>query len=351
MKMTIKSIFKLMGVAFISVAMLSCSKNESEPAQTKAIGFNTYTGRAISKAGNSLINKGTTTLAEGAKFVVYAYNTKNAAWAGTVSDVFMNGVTVTYEGGGATDPDKYTYTPMRYWPNDEANNKLSFFAYYPQGGQGITAPTNGWGGYSFTAQTNPKNMVDFCLSQVAADQTYTSTNSGTNGVVNMKFYHTLTMVKFKVKTDAAYTGTTITLKSISLAGVKTTGTLTPSNTTAAWTNQDNAVAMDVFPAGSKVLSTTDVFVPTGTEIDDAYLMIPQTLGDNVVATITYTVKTGDDAEVTNTATVKLNSDATVKAWDMNKNIVYTFVVGLRPIKFIAEVNDWADVQGASFNVN
>jgi len=354
MKMTFKSVFKLMGVAFLSVAMMSCSKSDSEPAaQNKAIGFNTYTGRAVSKADASFIDKGTTALLDGSKFVVYAYNTKAAAWAGTVSDVFMNGVTVTYAGGGASDPEKYTYTPLRYWPNDEANNKLSFFAYYPQGGTGITAPTNGWGGYTFTAQTDPAKMVDFLVSKVAADQTYSATNSGTAGVVKMMFYHTLTMVKFKVKTDMDYAtaGTTITLKSISLAGVNTVGTLTPATETAAWSGQATPAAFNVFPSGSKALTTTEAFVPTGTEKNDAYLMVPQTLSDDVVATIVYEVKTGTDAAVTNTATVKLNSDATVKAWEMNKNIVYTFVVGLKPIKFIADVTDWADVQGASFNVN
>ena len=335
------------------VAFASCSKNETAPVQDKVLGFNAYTGRTVTKADASLIDKGTTTLLDGSKFVVYAYNTGSAAWAKSVSNVFMNNVTVTYAGGGATDPEKYTYSPLRYWPNDEANNKLTFFAYYPQGGTGITAATNGWGAYQFEAQTDPKNMIDFCMSQVAADQTYNSTNSGTKGVVNMKFYHTLTMVKFKVKTDADYAtdGTTITLKSISLAGVKTTGTLTPDNTTAAWSAQAGATPLNVFPTGTLALSTTEAFVPTGTEKDDAYLMIPQTLGDDVVATIVYEVKTGSDDAVTNTATVKLNSDATVTAWEMNKNIVYTFVVGLKPIQFIAEVADWADVTNASFNIN
>ncbi|MBQ1886692.1 MAG: fimbrillin family protein, partial [Bacteroidales bacterium] len=175
------------------------------------------------------------------------------------------------------------------------------------------------------------------------------TNSNKPGVVNMKFYHTLTMVKFKVKTDKEYTGTTITLKSISLAGVNTVGTLTPANTTSAWSAQGTPATFNVFPEGTKALNTTAVFVPTGTEKDDAYLMIPQRLSDAAVATITYSVKTGNDAETTNTATVKLNT-SNVKAWDMNKNIVYTFVVGLKPIQFIAEVNDWDAVTGADFNV-
>ena len=153
------------------VAFASCSKNETAPVQDKVLGFNAYTGRTVTKADASLIDKGTTTLLDGSKFVVYAYNTGSVAWAKSVSNVFMNNVTVTYAGGGATDPEKYTYSPLRYWPNDEANNKLTFFAYYPQGGTGITAATNGWGAYQFEAQTDPKNMIDFCMSQVAADQT------------------------------------------------------------------------------------------------------------------------------------------------------------------------------------
>ena len=356
MKMTVKSIFKLMGVAFISVAMLSCSKNETEPVQNKAIGFNTYTGRAVTKADASLIDKGTTTLKSGSKFVVYAYNTGSTAWADLTSGpstVFMNGVTVTYGGGGATDPDEYTYSPMRYWPNQEATNKLSFFAYYPQGGTGITAPTNGWGAYSFTAQTTPASMIDFCVSEVAPDQVYSSTNTpAKKGVVTMKFYHTLTMVKFKVKTDATYTGTTITLKSISLAGVNTVGTLTPATTSAAWSAQGTPKAFDVFPASTLALSTTESLLPvtTATEAANAYLMIPQTLSDDVVATIVYEVKTDSDPAITTTATVQLNT-ADVKAWEMNKNIVYTFVVGLKPIKFIAEVGDWAAKTDVSFDVN
>ena len=349
MKMTFKSIFKLMSVGFISLAVLSCSKSDTEPVQEKALGFNTYTGRAVSKADASFIGKGSTALLDNSKFVVYAYNTGSAAWNGTATNVFMNAVTVTYAGGAPTDPEKYTYSPLRYWPNDEANNKLSFFAYYPQGGTGITAANNGWGAYTFTAQTDPKNMVDFLVSEVAPDQTYSATNSKKPGVVNMKFYHTLTIVKFKVKTDKEYTGTTITLKSISLAGVNTVGTLTPANTTSAWSAQGTPATFNVFPEGTKALNTTAVFVPTGTEKDDAYLMSPQRLSDDVVATITYTVQTEGDAATTNTATVKLNT-SDVKAWEMNKNIVYTFVVGLKPIQFIAEVNDWDDVTGADFNV-
>lgn len=339
--------FFLLAAAAV-VAFASCSKNDQPEQREAAIAFSSYTGRAISKADGSFIGKESTELPANSKFAVWAYNTGKTAWNdGPVTNVFMNNVEVTYAGQGKADPSKYTYTPLRYWPNDEANNKLSFFAYYPAGGTGITAPTNGWGAYTFTAQTTPATMVDFLFSEVAADQTYTHTNSQVNGVVNMKFHHALSMVKFKVNTDKEYANTTIKLVSIKVAGVKTVGTFTPQTASpyGDWDGQTTAADFNVYAGTPKTLTTTAEFLPTGTEATDAYLMVPQDLGADVIATITYSVKTGEDAEVTNIANVVLNTakdknNVAINKWKMNQNTVYTFTVGLKPIEFIAEVFDW-----------
>lgn len=387
MKRTIKSIVNLMSFGFIGLALLSCSKNETVSVnQDKAIGFNTYTGRAVTKADNTLIGKDTTELKAGSKFVVYAYNTGNTAWAGSVSNVFMKDVTVTYNGGDATDPNKYPYSPLRYWPNDETNNLLSFFAYYPQGGANIVAPDNGWGDYTLTVKKDPADMIDFCVSEVAPDQTYTHTNSERTGIVNMKFYHTLTMVKFQIKTDKDYnayvTGddntqqvdaansTVITLKNIKLTGVYSKGILSPKtdHLTFDWgTSASDSTTFQVFPTSKSYEVTKDAaWLPSTNKVEagvsavrgDAFLMIPQTLTDKVIATVTYTVKTGNDDPVTNTARVQLNlaedanpsvgqTETVINKWKMNQNIVYTFVVGLNPIQFIAEVADWDDVTTAT----
>ena len=338
--------FFLLAAAAVMV-FASCSKNDQPEQKEAAIAFSSYTGRAISKADGSFIGKESTELPKNSKFAVWAYNTGSSAWAGTVSNVFMNNVEVTYAGEGKTDPSKYTYSPLRYWPNDEANNKLSFFAYYPASGTGIIAPTNGWGAYTFTAQTTPATMVDFLFSEVAADQTYTATNSNKPGVVNMKFHHALSMVKFKVNADKEYANTTIKLVSIKVAGVKTAGTFTPQTASpyGAWTGQTTAADFNVYAGTPKTLTTTAEFLPTGTEATDAYLMVPQDLGADVIATITYSVKTDGDAEVTNIANVVLNTakdknNVAINKWKMNQNTVYTFTVGLKPIEFIAEVSDW-----------
>lgn len=346
--------FFLLAAAAVMV-FASCSKNDQPEQKEAAIAFSSYTGRAISKADGSFINKKTTELPAKSKFAVWAYNTGKTAWNdGPVTNVFMNNVEVTYAGGGKADETKYTYSPQRYWPNDEANNKLSFFAVYPYGATGLTAPANGngWGAYTFTAQTAPASMVDFLFSEVAKDQTYSATNSGKKGVVNMKFHHALSMVKFKVNTDANYgTDTKITLKSIKVAAVKTVGTFTPQTASpfGAWSAQGTPAEFTVFN-GTKQLTTVKPnadFLPTGTEATDAFLMVPQDLGDDVVVTVVYTVKTGSDAEVTNTASIVLNTakDASsnpIAAWNMNQNTVYTFTIGLKPIQFTADVVDWYD---------
>jgi hypothetical protein len=343
--------FFLLAAAAV-VAFASCSKNDQPEQREAAIAFSSYAGRAISKADGSFIKKGTTELPAESKFGVWAYATGANPFDGTnTSNVFMNNVEVTYAGGGKTDETKYTYSPLRYWPNDEANNKLSFFAVYPYGATGLTAPANGWGAYTFTAQTAPASMVDFLFSEVAKDQTYSATNSGKKGVVNMKFHHALSMVKFKVNTDANYgTDTKITLKSIKVAAVKTAGTFTPQTASpfGVWSAQGTPAEFTVFN-GTKQLTTVKPnadFLPTGTEATDAFLMVPQDLGDDVVVTVVYTVQTGTDAEVTNTATVKLNTAqggsplAAITKWAMNQNTVYTFTIGLKPIQFTADVVDW-----------
>lgn len=351
--------FFLLAAAAV-VAFASCSKNDQPEQREAAIAFSSYTGRAITKAdAGSFIDKGTTELLTGSKFAVWAYATGANAFDGTnTSNVFMNNVEVTYAGGGYNDETKYSYSPLRYWPNDEANNKLSFFAVYPFGATGLTAPSNGWGAYSFTAQTDPADMVDFLFSEVAKDQVYSSTNSGKKGVVNMKFHHALSMVKFKVNTDADYAtdGTVITLKSIKVAAVNTKGTFTPAVTSpfGAWSAQGTPAEFTVF-SGSQALNTTAAFLPTGTEADDAYLMVPQILSDDVIVTVVYTVKTGSDAEIENTATIVLNtakdkSDNAITEWAMNQNTVYTFTVGLKPIKFIAEVVDWDAITAADITI-
>ena len=357
-----KKMFLLAAAALVAFA--SCSKSDVEKAdEAKAIGFNSYTGRAVTKADASLFipgaGSGTTDLLDNTHFGVYAYATEGAAFDGSnTSNVFMRNVDVEYKGGGASDETKYVYSPYKYWPNDEEHNKLTFFAYYPYNNACITnKPANGWGAYTFTAQTDPADMVDFMISEVAADQVYSTTNSGTPGVVQMHFHHALSMVKFKVNTDEDYSlqSTVIKLRSLKVAAIKKTGKLTPqiASPFATWDNLDGATTFTIFEdlttafaSLNPTLTKTAVTFPTQFENDDAYLMIPQELGNEVLVTVVYDVKSGDDAIVRNTKEFKLNlavkhgTSTPITSWAMNQNTVYTFTIGLKKIQFIADVTKW-----------
>lgn len=351
------------------VAFASCSKNENPAAQDKAIGFRSYTGRSVTKAdADYFVGKEKTALVLGKQFGVFAYNSGNASWTGGTDNIFMKDVPVKYKTEGADVPANYEYSPLRYWPNDEANNKLSFFAYYPYGVTDIVVPEKGWGDYSFTAQAEPADMVDFLLSEVEKDQVY-STN---NGVVPMKFHHTLAMVQFKIKTTAevvADANTKIELISATLKNINTKGDITPALawSDVKWKNLGTPADYEIYPAGALELTADEFTLPSGTTTkaeEDAYLMIPQTLPASTTTTegavleVVYKVTTTDGTETsvaTNTKTFDLCTakvgETAIEEWKMNMSIIYTLVVDLKPIQFTASVTKWDDDQTSTININ
>ena len=188
--------------------------------------------------------------------------------------------------------------------------------------------------------TDPSKNVDVLVTDLVKDQAYSKTH--TTGAVMLNFKHQLAKVQFLVNTNVTDEKTKVTLNSLTVKKVKTTGTLTPTYGTkfsTAWSGQADPKNFTVY-SSAMPLSTTAVIKDTA----HTYLMVPQTLGDEVVATVVYTYQTGADEAVKNTVEVKLNtikaSDAAITSWEKNNNIVYTFTIGLQPIKFAASVTDW-----------
>lgn len=322
------------------LALAACSKNEVVETNDHAIGFSNYIPKTVTGRADATFVNGNK-LVSGQKFVVYGYNQKAASFATTLNPTFMPGVEVTYNGGNTlATAGNNTYSPTRYWPKDEANNKLAFYAYYPVSTYVVPTVTEGLGSYAVTVDTDPSKNVDFLVADLVKDQVYSSTNG--TGAVMLNFKHQLAKVKFLVNTNVEDTDTKVTLNSLTVKQVKTTGTLTPAYGTdfsTAWSGQAT-------PTDFPVYSTDMVLGSTAVTNDDAhtYLMVPQTLGNDVVATVVYTYQTGSDEAVTNTVNVKLNDivsgDAAITSWEKNNYIVYTFTIGLQPIKFAASVTEW-----------
>lgn len=322
------------------LALAACSKNEVVETNDHAIGFSNYAPKTVTGRADATFVNGND-LVSGQKFVVYGYNQKEADFSTTLNPKFMPGVEVTYnEGNTLGTAGKNTYSPTRYWPKDEANNKLAFYAYYPVSSYIKPTVTAGLGSYAVTVDTDPSKNVDFLVADLVKDQAYSKTN--TTGAVMLNFKHQLAKVKFLVNTNVTDENTKVTLNSLTVKKVKTTGTLTPAYETdfsTAWSGQKT-------PTDFQVYSTDMVLGSTAVTNDDAhtYLMVPQTLGDDVVATVVYTYQTGTDEAVKNTVDVKLkdivSADGAITSWEKNNYIVYTFTIGLQPIKFAAKVSAW-----------
>ena len=335
----------LMTAGFLGLALSSCSKGDSEPEYQKPVEFRGYTARSVTKAGASFVTGAE--LPKDQPFGVYAYNTGTSETFEPASIAtygkFMTNVPVTYNGNGADVPTNYPYV-YRYWPNDEVNNKLAFFAYYPHGtGYGITQ--TGFADFTFTVQSLPENQVDFMISDVVPGKVYSNTNP--TGVVPLSFYHMLTQIRFKGKTDAP-SGVTVKIKELKLIGVKGTGVLKPSVTATGSTWPKTSLSGDMtFTITTNGENLTSTAAPIADD-NQTLLMIPQELGDNVMLSIKYEIKTTvPNRTITETAEFTLNtakdtSGEPITEWVRNNQFVYTLNIGLNVIEIKASALDWVD---------
>ena len=400
---------KSMILAAIAATVLfaSCAKNIdlAPTAETQhAIGFSNYTPRMLTKAGDTYVSG--TSLVANQKFAVYAWSTTygNFMTANPGSPTFMNPAVVTWvdnNNEGANNP----YSPLRYWPAGTTPDNLSFAAYYPYGGAGITAPSfdaNTVGVYNFAAQSTSAAMVDFCVADVVNDQVYGNTNAttseGNKGTVAFTFRHQLAKVQFKFKTDNSDENTTVNLVDAKLYNIRTKGNLTakytapgtpavntPGSTETIWGGQaceSTPIVYDVTFSGDDAsdankitLTTTAKPAAAGTEnpATDIFLMVPQEMVAPTFSAVpntpanlsntaqyllvTWEVVTGT-VTTTNTQALYLDQCVTTDGgdtqanidWAKNKFVTYTITIGPKPIRFTASVAEWDTVQNGYFNV-
>lgn len=149
----------------------------------------------------------------------------------------------------------------------------------------------------------------------------TVANDKSKETVSLTFQHVLSKVKFSAQTIAE--GSTVTINTITLTGIKNGGTY------------DCA-------AGTWTSSTTDL--NNTITADQAYLMVPQSI-ENAKVAITYTVTTTDSNL---NESVTFNGEAknialkygSVTQWDKNKVYNYTIDVSLSDVKLSATVEGW-----------
>lgn len=315
----------------------------------------------------------------GGSIGIYAYYHDNCTWStSTPTPDFMWNQQATR----LDDDNSFTYSPLKYWPNEESD-KLSFIAYFPytpfEGAPADPAipadPTTATGlktlmdnsdtglpTFRFAVKDNSDEQIDFLVSRLITDLPESRDTEGDPGQpfnnlsitdrVHFLFFHMTTKVEFRlvvdpsIRKDIAH----FQINTLSISNIYSEGKLTPAYspltaTTFAWSDYTRLHNYDC---------TTY----------EPLLLLPQTLRNDAIITASYDMTfkssntsyhySGDtpvaDETYTyrNTASLPLNTmkqtttGEPLKAWLANHHYVYTIRLRANRIDFTGEVVDWGD---------
>lgn len=348
---------KFMGIAAVAaLTLVSCSSDDlnslsDNSSKNEAISFDGYWGRsAVSVNGSrgSVIDKAEDLQKVSEGFGVFGnYSSTDGEAFG--SNLFEN-QKVTY----STEETKWTYSPKKYW---SPQGHIDFLAYAPRV-EGTKLKDN-TSCIEFTVADKAADQKDLLWAN-AANQTMAK-NSGTGKKVKFQFAHALSRLGYTVKTNPNDASTTITLKTITLAGSAdgktnafyTKGTIDLSkdlpkpttSTTDLWatSNTDTKQKFDWF-SGTQSLATTY------TNPDTEYLfVIPQnfsaTATDKLYVIVEYTIKYEDEKTMTNKVSSQLKLN-----FEQGKAYTLNLTLGLTPIEFdVTTVEGWTDNNQSEIN--
>lgn len=359
-----KKIF--MGIAAVAaLTLVSCSSDDlnslsDNSSKNEAISFDGYWGRsAVSVNGSrgSVIDKAEDLQKVSEGFGVFGnYSSTDGEAFG--SNLFEN-QKVTY----STEETKWTYSPKKYW---SPQGHIDFLAYAPHV-DGTTLKNTSC--IEFTVAGNAADQKDLLWAN-AANQTKAN-NSGTGKKVKFQFAHALSRLGYTVKTNPNDASTTITLKTITLAGSAdgktnafyTKGTIdlskdlpkpsTPITDLWATSNTDTKQKFDWF-SGTQSLATTYTN-PTS----DYLFVIPQNFSekiedaglqkenpDKLYVIVEYDIHYKDiDKTITNKVSSQLKLN-----FEQGKAYTFNLTLGLTPIEFdVTTVQGWTDNNQGEIN--
>ena len=339
-----------MGIAAMAaLTLVSCSSEDlnslsDNSSKNEAISFDGYWGRsAVSVNGSrgSVINNAEDLQKVAEGFGVFGNYTAAAGNTPTYGNNWFDNQKVTYE------TSAWTYSPVKYWL---PQGHIDFLAYAP---------------YDSNQKLNDNSKLNFTVSSTVTDQkdllwanakNQTKDNiASTNNKVKFKFDHALSRLGYTVKLKDAYTGTTIKLTKITLAGSSdgtkeafyTTGTIDLSKTssTGLWTTSTTAAKQkfDWFSGTQTLAATTDYNNPN----TDYLFVIPQKFSaqatDQLYVIVEYTIEgpEGVTTPMKNTVYKQLE-----KNFEQGKAYTINLTIGLTPIEFDVDVvTGWDPADG------
>lgn len=197
-----------------------------------------------------------------------------------------------------------------YWP--PADKKASFYAYYPYGNAALTlqstANTLGVPTYAYTVPEAVASQVDVMTAQV------TDHACGPQDALALTFGHRCSDIRFSVHNQSHLD---MTLKSISIYGVKYSGTLTGN----IWTLTGSANSSSSHPFTltlNRTITAGATVDVTGTS--NHFFMIPQTIASGTALFVIKTMEYGAERTYTHT----LSSNYT---WEAGNAYTYSLTLG------------------------
>ena len=351
-----KKWFYIVLVALVAVAN-GCTKVEETPAPGKKVSFQvgSYAPQTKAEGDPVALNPGIT------DFRCFAY--LHAEGVATEQPFFGNsGETISYHAGTPV-----TWTPSHdyFWPKS-AQSYVNFIS-WRGADPTIAYAKNSDEKWSATLTWNNMTVApdaDLLWADMAwrynsnvAPATY-KTISGVEEGVPTLFHHALAQVRFLANiTKNSDTGVqwSVTLNSLSLAGVKSTGTLSMTNvdpeatrtnpwTVTDWSSLSGSAAIERTTAVTNLALT-----PSTTEIIGYKSVIPQSTTDMALTVVFTVVTTYTGSSVTVEETVSKEvalSDFTgaASAWASGQQITYSLSINpdTHIITIIPVGKDWVD---------
>ena len=298
----------ILGLTVLALFASACTKGD---CQKDAISF----APVASKPTKAIISG--TTYPTGESFKVSAFHNGTAA--------YFEGLTAS-----RISENLWETSSSQYWP---LGGSLLFHAYSPASAN-ATIGASGVSVSGYTIQNTTQMETDFCY----ASATVANCDSHPNAVP-LAFSHALSQVVFRVKAASYYANTTLTLNSLSIAGIYSVGDFTGS----AWENQDTEYTYNLSSTPTNL--TYDGNTPVVTDVC-SFLFIPQEFGANAALRVGYGIKqtiSGTDYTLTNQPVSIPLFGSSLAAWEMGKKYIYTINIGMdNVITFTASTVGWQD---------
>lgn len=206
-----------------------------------------------------------------------------------------------------------------YWPG--SNRQLRFLAWAPTDATFLSVPDNpNATKLQYTTPAEAKNQRD--LVAAATDFIDSPANDGTCTPVGLQFKHLCTAII--IKTGATMTAGTI--KSVSLKGVKNSGTYDMVN--SVWTLNNSTADFTILP-NQATTSTT----PNGTNLnagESTFMLLPQTLGADSKLEVAFHDNISGRDRI-------LSASLNGAEWPMGKTVTYRLSITPEyELKFVTE---------------